>query len=485
MSRSLFLAALIALSVLMQPFALPPAAAHPLGNFTVNRYSRVEVGAGSVRVFYVLDIAEIPAFQERLTADTDHDGTVSDAEWEVYKASKIEALRRGLELTVDGTQVRLEVERSAVSTPPGQANLSLIRVEAWFRSDWSVSGEHRAALRDRNEPSRIGWREMVVQSGPGVNILSSTAPAKDVSDELRSYPEDLLQIPLDRREATWVFTAEGSAVAPLPTALTTDVFARPADAFTSLITAEEINVGVVLLALLTSALLGGIHAASPGHGKTVMAAYIVGTRGTLRHALALALSVTASHTAGVLFLGAITLFASSAILPEQLYPWLTLASGVVVLVIAFGLLLRAVRLRDLARYNYPQDHDHDTQQHHRHHGHAQPISWRNLCALGLAGGIVPSASALVVLLSAIALGRLGFGLLLIVAFGTGMAIVLIATGVLIVYAGRLMEDFFPKKDSPFLKIVTRVVPLVSAGVMLLVGVGVTIQALGQFGLLWS
>jgi ABC-type nickel/cobalt efflux system permease component RcnA len=237
-----------------------------------------------------------------------------------------------------------------------------------------------------------------------------------------------------------------------------------------------------------------------------MAAYIVGTRGTFVHALALGMSVTLSHTAGVLVLGVITLLASNLILPEQLYPWLTLVAAVIVLVLGAYLLVGAVRQRGHEHththphpHPHPHVHEHDHGHEHDHahpHEHAQPhahthgepqalpITWRNLFALGLAGGMIPSASALVVLLSALALGRLGFGLLLIVAFGVGMAVVLTTTGILLVYASRFVARYFPDDaSSPFQRLVGQAVPLVSAGIMLLIGVVATVQALGQFGLL--
>jgi nickel/cobalt transporter (NicO) family protein len=275
---------------------------------------------------------------------------------------------------------------------------------------------------------------------------------------------------------------------------------RPVDPFTALVTAADLNIGVVLVALGAAAALGGIHAASPGHGKTVMAAYIVGTRGTFVHAFVLGLSVTVSHTFGVLVLGAITLLASNLILPEQLYPWLTLIAAVIILVLGATLLVGAVRGlgQQQPGHQHPHDHHHDHDHDHHHdshshepgdvHSHAArrtlPITWRNLFVLGLAGGIVPSASALVVLLSALALGRLGFGLLLIVAFGFGMAVVLTTTGILLVYASRFMARIFPDDDarSPLQRIFSRAVPVASAGIMVLIGVIATLQALGQFGI---
>jgi ABC-type nickel/cobalt efflux system permease component RcnA len=343
-------------------------------------------------------------------------------------------------------------------------------------------------------------------------VANSSVPDVDVSDELRSYPDNLLQTPLDRREAEFTFKL-GLPTDSVTAARPSLAVSRPTDAFAALITPADLNPAVVLLALAGAALLGGIHAASPGHGKSIMAAYIVGTRGTVSHALVLALSVTVAHTTGVLVLGLATVLASNLFFPEQLYPWLTLVSGALVLVVGLGFLVQTMRQRgDVSAHQHHHTHAPTAVEAHRHfasdndpqgddrfhrgevgrhsHGdhshvhHELAPTWRNLFALGLAGGIVPSGSALVVLLSSVALGRLGFGLVLIVAFGLGMAIVLVATGVLLVHAGRLMLRLFPDDDtSPKRQRLMAAVPLVSAGIMTLLGVAATYEGLSQLGML--
>jgi nickel/cobalt exporter len=492
----------IALILLLLGLALTAnaALAHPLGNFTVNRYSRVELSGDTLRVRYVVDMAEIPSLQETRAADTDGDGVVSAAEWEAYKQRKAADISRQLELTVDGQRVPLQPAEVEFSQPLGQGDLPLVRLEMWLRTSDPIAPnvQHQASLRDRADPTRIGWREMVVSAGEGATLSNPNVPAQDVSNELRSYPDDLLQNPLDRREAHWSFTMDGrSASASAPVAANT--INRPSDPFASLVTATELSPTVVLLALLGAAFLGGIHAASPGHGKSIMAAYIVGTRGTVLHACALAASVTLAHTSGVLVLGVLTVLASNLIFPDQLYPWLTLVSGAIVLVVGAAFLMSAVRGRALENHTHEHEHEHEHERNHghshagdHHHSHTHPRrelapTWRGLFALGLAGGIVPSGSALVVLLSSIALGRLGFGLVLIVAFGLGMAVVLVVTGVLLVHAGRLMLRLYPDgaRQSALRKRLAASVPLFSASVMTLLGVLATFQGLNQTGLIGS
>lgn len=462
--------------------------AHPLGNFTVNRYTRLEVRPDGIRIRYVLDLAEIPSLQETRAADINGDGVVSPDEWQAYKDRTLDELRRNLELSVDGAPVDLTADESTLATPLGQGNLPLIRIEAWFHADptWQASDAqtHRVTFRDRNEPARPGWREIVVRGESGVTLGPSTAPTIDMTEELQNYPDRLLQDPLNIRDVSFVFTPFGGASAPSSAPTTAGgggAARRPTDAFANLVAAADLNMGVVLLALLGAAALGGIHAASPGHGKTVMAAYLVGSRGTMLHATVLALSVTVSHTAGVLVLGAITLLATSLVFPEQLYPWLSLVSAVLVLGLGGRLLYVALRL-SRHQHAYVDHHQHDAhdgtpEQPHDVDVEALPVTWRSLATLGLAGGLVPSGSALVVLLSSMALGRLGFGLLLIVAFGLGMAGVLTMTGVLLVYAGRLLTSYVRVPVG-----VMRGVPLASASIMLLIGLVAIVQSLAQFGL---
>ena len=496
MKRPRRLRPLAALAALL--LALLPALglAHPLGNFTVNRYSRVEVGAAAIRVLHVLDHAEIPSVQERLAADRDGDGAVDDGETQAYLDRKADDVRRGLELAVDGHPVPLALESSALVVEAGQGGLPLYRVELWLRAGVPAAGatERSATLRDRNEPARLGWREMVVRSAGDAEVLRASVPDTGISDELRRYPDDLLQSPLDQRQATWSFAAGGGAQSPaaplaaIARAAAAGNATRPTDDLGALVAAADLNPLFLLFAVAASALFGAIHAASPGHGKTLMAAYLVGTRGTFRHALALAASVTVSHTAGVLALGAVAVFAANILYPEQLYPYLTLASGLLALLVGLTLLGRAA-------WGGARSHDHDhghTHEHGHHHhgaGHAhahhhgptdeRPLAWRGLVALGLAGGLVPSPSALVVLLGAVAFGRLGFGLLLVVAFGLGMAVVLTGTGFLLVYAGRYVARFFPDDASPRRLRLARAVPVLSATVMSLVGAATTYQAFIQ------
>lgn len=179
--------------------------------------------------------------------------------------------------------------------------------------------------------------------------------------------------------------------------------------------------------------LGAFHALSPGHGKTLVSSYLIGTKGTAIHALILGLTVSFTHTAGVIVLGLISLFASQYFLPERLYPLLSIISGLTVLAVGIGLIYR-----QFTSSHQPHEHQH---HHHHHHHHTEKVTPYSLVALGIAGGLVPCPSAIVILLSAISLHKIAYGLLLIISFSMGLALILIFLGLLAVYARQWLEKF--------------------------------------------
>jgi nickel/cobalt transporter (NicO) family protein len=312
-----------------------------------------------------------------------------------------------------------------------------------------------------------------------------------VSNELRSYPRDSLSSPLNRREANFTLapgdgTATGDSGGRLPESIGMNNYGGVTDRVASLISAGRLSPTVVAILLLTALLWGAGHALTPGHGKTIVAAYLVGARGTVRHAAILGLTVTLTHTAGVFALGAVTLFLSRYILPELLYPWLGVVSGVLVLAVGFSLLYRRLRrmpwigsatpgLR--AHGDREHTHPHPGNEHHHEHAHSHlppgadgsKISMRGLLTLGASGGLIPCPAALVLLLSAISLDRLGFGMILVIAFSTGLAIVLTAIGLLMIYARQVFERFSFEARMPYLLPVASALTISTVGVLILLG----------------
>lgn len=477
--------------------------AHPLGNFTVNRYSRLELKVDQINLLYIVDMAEIPTQQERFQIDTNGDKQVDAAEQEAYLVRQIDLFKDNLSLLIDDTPVALVLEDGQIEFPPGQANLPLLRITAQFvallppqASPWQVD------YRDENYQERLGWREVVVWAGSDVTLLQSNVPSEDVSQELRNYPSDLLQSPLDRNTAAFRFAlggsgraSTGSTVNPVAGAVANvPGVAKPNDRFAELITMPTLGPGTILLALLAAFGWGAFHALSPGHGKTIVAAYLVGSRGAVRHALFLGVTTTITHTAGVFALGFVTLFASRFILPEKLYPWLGLISGL--LVVTIGVSLVWGRTRSFFGLADPDlNHSHDANDFdenqfrlgHTHgglsHSHApvgadgSPVRWRNLLALGISGGLLPCPSALVMMLAAITLQRITLGLILIFVFSIGLASVLTGIGILLVHASQWFTRI-PESGR-----LLRVMPVVSAAFITVVGIVIAWQALMQTGIL--
>lgn len=480
--------------------------AHPLGNFTVNRYSRLEVDGKQVQLIYIVDMAEIPTHQERTEMDVNGDNTISQAEQDQYLARQVALLQSNAHLTIGGTSVTWSTEASHLEFIPGQANLPIMRLTARYRATLPVDSRAlQAEYHDGNYADRIGWREVVVRANPGATILTSTVPNKDKSNELRSYPADLLQSPADVDSASFTFqlqadvgkneqtNASGGSVGQASTNSSL-ALRQAASPFADRVVLPTFGPLAILLALLAAFGYGAAHALTPGHGKTIVGAYLVGSRGTIRHAVFLGLTTTITHTAGIFALGLLTWFASRFILPEKIFPWLSLLSGLLVIVIGMGLIwggLRSFQGKANAGPNHTPDqlHEHDFSAGlvHSHgngpaHSHLPPgangaaLSWRSLLVLGVSGGLVPCPDALVGMLGAIALQRIGFGLIMLIAYSLGLATVLTVIGVLLVHSGKLFERI-PESGR-----VLRLMPVASALFITVVGIGIAWQALVQTGL---
>jgi nickel/cobalt transporter (NicO) family protein len=428
---------------LLALLALPAAAdAHPLGNFSVNRLAEVSVSADRVDVRYTLDQAEIPTFQER--------GRSAAA----VLARKRADVSAGLSLDVGGRRVPLRpAPGGAISFPEGQGGLRTTRVELRLSASADTIGR-TVVLRDATYRDRVGWRAIVARPGSGTAVRSSV-PATDPTGGLRRYPGELLSSPLDQREARLAVRAgDGTVTAPGAEVAAAE---RRDDGFASLL--EGASGGLSLVLLLAALGWGAIHALSPGHGKAMVAAYLVGARGTPRHAVALGLVVTLTHTIGVFALGVVTLALSEYVVPEDLYPWLNLVAGL--LVVGVGAAVLRTRLRTRRAHH-----------HHHHHHHApDAISWRGLVAMGASAGLVPCPSALVVLLGAIAQHEIALGLVLIVAFSAGLAATLTALGLAVVCSGRALSRLRVPKP------ILTALPTASAVAIVVVGCVLTVHAL--------
>ena len=524
---------------------------HPLGNFSINRYSRLEPGADYLSIFYVVDMAEIPTFQEKSSIDTDEDGKIGDRESASYLARKATELSQGLSVLINKQPAQLEVLSKDIVITSEPLFLPTLRIELELRTPLLTSSSPiEITYQDNNYSQRLGWKEIIAKAGSRMEIRESTVPEADVSNALTAYPEEMLNNPPDVQNARIIVASGIGPRAASEDRLTSTAETSQKDRFTRLIQTKDLTARTYIIALLISIGLGAMHALSPGHGKSIVAAYLIGTRGTVRHAVFLGATVTLTHTVGVFALGFITLFASRYILPETLYPWLSLLSGIIVVVIGATMIvkrIRAVRNQTGSHYHFIHahshsdhgnsshknpghghhhhidgghhdnshghhssasmtDHTHDNHDHeglasgldhretkkrtlfHHHHnddhdhGHShlppgaggEPVTWRSLLALGITGGILPCPSALVVLLAAISMHRVGFGMILILAFSIGLAAVLTTIGLLFVKARQLLDRV------PTAGPLMRILPAVSAFIIMILGIGISISALAQF-----
>ena len=314
-----------------------------MGNFSINHYASFRPAGGELRVLYRLDVAELPSVEEMRSLDADGDGNVTAAEKSAYAARKGGEVAKNLSLRVGGRGVPLAVGWSDVQVRPGAAGLPTLLLTLRFTVPLDrAAGPVRVEYADHNYPTRTGWREAVASAGDGWTVAESDVPAKDVSTELLNYPTDLVAAPpqVTTAHLSFVPVAPAGPVAPpaaaapaAPSGSSAGSRFGPRDRFTELVTAKHLSFGFVLFGLGVAFVLGAVHALGPGHGKTVVAAYLVGSRGTARHALLLGAVVTATHVAGVFLLGFIVLILSRYVVPESLYPWLSFASGMTILVV--------------------------------------------------------------------------------------------------------------------------------------------------------
>lgn len=420
------------------------ASAHPLGNATTNQHVGVRISPDHIDLDYVLDLAELTTYQE-----CGPGGCATGS-----ARARCAAAADRLQVAVAGRTLPLTVGPAALTFPPGTAGLATLRLECALSAAVRIDAATTVHVRNSAYPGTVGWRE-ITAAGDRTTLTASDVPAASASVRLTAYPDELLSSPANQREATLAVVPGGPALATTsrpdgPVEAPARGLDRLTLAYTSFVSSKASNVGFLAVAVLVSVGLGGLHALAPGHGKTVMAAYVVGARGTVRQVAAIGLTVAATHTAGVLGLGLVLATFSAA--PERIYPWLAAASGLLLLGIG------ATMLRAALRRSAAHVHDH-------HH------SRRGLVGLGIAGGIVPSPSAVLVLLGGLALGRVWFGLLLVIAYGLGLAAALATIGLLFTRGRSVLE-----RRAARLPRLTRAMPIAASSVVLVAATTVIVGA---------
>jgi nickel/cobalt transporter (NicO) family protein len=520
-----------------------------LGNFTINQYCGLKLSDKDAVVHYVVVFGQLPALRELHLADANGDGVTSQLERDSYVGRLAPGLADGLNLEVDGVSVPLRATHWTSSLPAEQGGFSL-RLDVDFAAALpaaALGSRHKILFSNQNYAGRMGWHEIVVQSAPGLSVFDTNAYSTSLTGGLANALQSLPSTgPLEER-TVHLSLVEGSAPSgavmlaarPGATAPTiqasTSVNTNPSGAggvteaawiaretrhLADAISGPHLGPRIAILTFLGAMLLGAVHALSPGHGKTIVGAYLIGSRGTPRHAVFLGSTVTITHTLGVFVLGFATLYASRFIVPERLFPILSMLSAVLVLGMGILLLVQRTRAayRALARatkgpsvfhpviaaagpasgrgpifahahgnglghshlYGNGHAHSHAGTMHSHGggtmHSHLPPgasgekVTWRSLLTLGISGGLVPCPSAMVLLLAAVALNKTAYGMLLVVAFSVGLAITLTAVGLVFLYARNRFHK--PRQDARW----PQLLPILSAGVITVLGIGLCFAA---------
>jgi nickel/cobalt exporter len=406
-----------------------PAFAHPLGNFTINHLVKVRQSGNRLDIRFVLDMAEIPTFSVMRARSAN--ASLDASELRAWADDETRVVKDGLDVESGGRRLTVEpIGEPAVRTRPGAGGLPTL----YYASDFTVMPPSSdATITDQTYPDRIGWKDVVV------------FPATEPTAELTRYPTALLASPRDVTTASltrapdgrWALSL-GSSESPAATAQAGPSQIR-SNVLADMLARGPSSALVIALTLLAAIGLGALHALEPGHGKTLLAVSLVGARATPKQAVTLAAALTIAHTAGVIALGLALLFAARWIVPENVYPWLTAISGLVVVCLGGGALARYVR----ARHHAAGSHDHHGDHDHSHadgaaHGHSHvipgdaPLSFGNVVLIAMSGNIAPCPAALVVMLAALALHQVAYGIVIIVAFGMGLAAVLTGLGLALV-----------------------------------------------------
>ncbi len=428
--------AVVGAGLLFAPLTVArPSMAHPAGLSSVNRYIGVECkGPGRVHIEYWIDFAELPAYVEIEDLDANHDDTVSPEEQTQYLARRLPPLVRSWTLALDDEKATPHVTGSRLEVTAGERGLSTLRiaadVEVESRSPADASATQvRVFVRDLAFADRPGWRELAADDSAEAVVVSGP---KHRSGDALAYGASRQAAPPRVNEAEFTFrlghglTSQPHAPGPAPAFDIDPRLARLASALRD----RSGSGPFPSLALGLAALLGAVHAMSPGHGKALAAATLVGTRATPMHALLFGATVAASHTGVVFLLGAFAMAIERHVGSGRVIRWLEFSSAVTVAVLGF--VQFTSRWRSLA--------SHSTEDHG---GGLSPHGLGSVATLGALSGLVPCSTAIAVWLAAVAVHRAALGLLLVVAFSAGVAATLTAVGLLVVLTRRVVVRTAP------------------------------------------
>lgn len=458
----------LAFGILLALLALATgAAAHPAGFTSVNRYVGVECDArGRVHIDYLLDFAELPSYSEFEQLDADHDGVATPAEQRAYLERRLPPLLAKWTVEVNGVRTSLRVTGSNLEALEGERGMPTLRIAAEIDAERAPpldpgQREIRVYVRDPNFSDRSGWRELAAQDSDDAKV---TAGTKESSSEALAYSRSASPPRIDEALLGFRLARGGPAAAFDPRSWRPPIIVDAQLASLSSAMKRASSSGAFsLAALLLAALLGAVHALSPGHGKALAAAYLVGRRARLSQAAVFGTTVSIAHTVVVFVLGGLAIAIEHTIGTDRLVRGLETASAVTVVILGLSQLPR--RWREVTA---PGAHG---------HSHASTLKRAgdtiSIVALGASSGLSPCPSAVALLLTAVALHRAGLGLLLVCAFSVGVATTLTAAGVLVLVAGRLLDRVAGAA------IFLRWLPVASSACVLVIGVLLCASALAQ------
>ncbi|MEN9562529.1 MAG: hypothetical protein RIR73_773 [Chloroflexota bacterium] len=429
--------------------------------------------------------------------DTDQNGFVSEDEAQTWSASRLDLFL----ISLDGKSLPLTV--GSIKTPSSlqafQEGEEFIVYNLSADLSQSTNNTQRIVIENGMEAAKsINWFYLTTEDRSAflfpsqkshiltIDYIHNPASIEDQSRLLTTWDSGAPALPFGQKKDVVTETAE--QVVP-------ELSERsPQEILLDLVRSKELSVTFYFFALLIALALGALHALTPGHGKTVVAAYLVGSRGTSWHAIVLGTVVTLTHTGSVFLLGIITLAASQYILPTTIIPFLEILSGALILGLGVYLLWQRfiywrnsrkpkesqpkhVSLTPKSTVKKPAGsvkvqtvklgtHHHGDGKMHSHDV-PEALTWRSLIALGVSGGLVPCPDAIAILLVAIAINRLLLGLALILSFSLGLAVVLIVIGLLMVNSRRLFDRM------GFLDRFAPVLPVVSAVIVVILGAALT------------
>ena len=497
----------VALWVATAVFALP-ASAHPLGNFSVNVYNGIVISPSEVRINHVVDLAELPTVQAMPQLDANGDDAISSEELGSFARQRCESAVGDLEFRLADTPSDLSVDSSTATLADGQAGLSTARIECSVRGPVALNGSEGVSFTDNSITDEVGWHEITLR-GDGAAVTDADVPVESQSAALTAYPESQQSSPLRVTTASATVAIEegagegtglgGGATAADENLSTTTVTgdSKPWDWGADLLgraTSAATGPAGMSVAIVVALMVGAVHALAPGHGKSLVAFALAGRQErAARAAVTVGTTVTVTHTASVLALGMV-IAGTATVVPRELYSALGALTGVVVIVLGVVLLRNALRDSGMA-HSHSHGHSHDHAHDHLHdpdgtqrvagvpsialmqHTHEPAVAAPELprarrgmlVALGITGGLLPSPSAVVVLLASAASGRPWFGVILVLAFGVGMACTLAGVGFAVLRGQDRLLALAERSPRPWLSHALRHLPVVTAATVTVIG----------------